>query len=208
MTNDRVGKILKDLRKQKGIALKQLSKTLGVDRAHLSRIETGKVMPSDTLLRRMSRRLGGDIEMLAIMSGRLPKDIQALFVERPKEVVSFLRRAGGFNGGHSMVREGEDAQFAGIQRKYRVADLFCGAGGFTAGLIRTGRFEPVFANDFNRWAVDTYNYNFGEHCVGGDINALLERKDHELPAADLVIGGPPCQGFSLLNKKLSGKNTS
>ena len=204
MTNDRVGKILKDLRKQKGIALKQLSKTLGVDRAHLSRIETGKVMPSDTLLRRMSRRLGGDIEMLAIMSGRLPKDIQALFVERPKEVVSFLRRAGGFNGGHSMVREGEDAQFAGIQRKYRVADLFCGAGGFTAGLIRTGRFEPVFANDFNRWAVDTYNYNFGEHCVGGDINALLERKDHELPAADLVIGGPPCQGFSLLNKKREG----
>ena len=90
------------------------------------------------------------------------------------------------------------------QSKYRVVDLFCGAGGFTQGLTKTGRFEPVFANDFNRFAVDTYNYNFGDHCIGGDINALLERSDFELPAADLVIGGPPCQGFSLLNKKREG----
>jgi DNA (cytosine-5)-methyltransferase 1 len=201
MMNDRLGKILKDLRRQKGIGLKQLSKTLGVDRAHLSRIETGKVLPADPLLRRLCRRLGGDIEVLTILSGRLPKDIQDLFAEKPKEVVSYLRRAASLNGNGFVHENGKAYQG---QRKYRVADLFCGAGGFTLGLTRTGRFEPVFANDFNRFAVDTYNYNFGDHCIDGDINALLERRDFKLPAADLVIGGPPCQGFSLLNKKREG----
>ena len=203
MMNDRLGKILKDLRNKKGIGLKQLSKTLGVDRAHLSRIETGKILPSDPLLRRLSKRLGGDLEVLTILSGRLPKDIQQLFSDKPKEVVSYLRQVAAL-GGAGFVRENDGKTQGGAQRKYRVVDLFCGAGGFTAGLVRTGRFESVFANDFNSWAVDTYNYNFGDHCVGGDINALLDRRDLDIPAADLVIGGPPCQGFSLLNKKREG----
>lgn len=201
--NDRLGKILKDLRKKKGIGLKQLSKALSVDRAHLSRIETGKILPADPLLRRLSKRLGGDLEVLTILAGRLPKDIQDLFADKPKEVVSYLRRAARLNGNSFVMENGATYQGNG-HRKYKVADLFCGAGGFTLGLSKTGRFEPVFANDFNRFAVDTYNYNFGDHCVGGDINALLERRDFELPAADLVIGGPPCQGFSLLNKKREG----
>lgn len=201
--NDKLGRILKDLRKQKGIGLKQLSKTLSVDRAHLSRIETGKIMPSAPLLRRLSKRLGGDIEVLTILAGRLPKDIQALFAEKPKEVVSYLRKTARISG-YGFMREERVPYQGDGQRRYRVADLFCGAGGFTLGLTRTGRFDPVFANDFNRFAVDTYNYNFGDHCVGGDINALLERRDFELPAVDLVIGGPPCQGFSLLNKKREG----
>ncbi|MDP3494529.1 MAG: helix-turn-helix transcriptional regulator, partial [Hyphomonadaceae bacterium] len=73
--NDRLGKCLKDLRKQKGIGLIQLSKAIGVDRAHISRIESGKTLPSDQLLRRLSKRLGGDIEVLTVLSGRLPPDI-------------------------------------------------------------------------------------------------------------------------------------
>lgn len=67
----------------------------------------------------------------------------------------------------------------------------------------TGRFRPVLANDFNQWAVCTYNANFGEHCVGGDIDELL-RSPGRFPKVDVVIGGPPCQGFSLLNKNREG----
>ncbi len=201
--SDRLGGILRNLRKQKGIGLKQLSKTLKVDRAHLSRIESGKVVPSDVLLRRIGRRLGGDMELLTILAGRLPKDIQNLFIEKPKEVVSYLRQVAAFNG-HSLFAENGNGFHPNGRRKYRVIDLFSGAGGFTLGLAKTERFEPVFANDFNRFAVDTYNHNFGDHCVGGDINALLEHRDLKLPAADLVVGGPPCQGFSLLNKKREG----
>ncbi len=86
--------------------------------------------------------------------------------------------------------------------KYRLIDLFAGAGGMTLGFTQAG-FAPVWANDFNRDAVRTYNANFadfGEHCIEGDISALLADNTTSIPAADVVIGGPPCQGFSLLNK--------
>jgi DNA (cytosine-5)-methyltransferase 1 len=88
------------------------------------------------------------------------------------------------------------------QAKVRLIDLFAGAGGFTLGFQHHfgERLEPVWANDFNADAVVTYNANFGEHCIYGDIVDLLEDPDTTIPNADVVIGGPPCQGFSLLNK--------
>jgi DNA (cytosine-5)-methyltransferase 1 len=66
--------------------------------------------------------------------------------------------------------------------------------------LSKGAFIPVWANDINRDAVSSYSANFGDHCVAGNINDLLNDPGFQLPAADLVIGGPPCQGFSLLNK--------
>lgn len=90
--------------------------------------------------------------------------------------------------------------------KYKLIDLFCGAGGLSLGFSqRSGRpFEFVWANDLDRYAAATYNENFGEHCVVGDIVELLNDPGLQLPSADVVIGGPPCQGFSLLNKKRAG----
>jgi DNA (cytosine-5)-methyltransferase 1 len=81
-------------------------------------------------------------------------------------------------------------------------DLFSGAGGLTLGFTkRFGHdFVPVWANDFNEYAVAAYNVNFGGHCTGGDIVDVLEDPATVIPHAEVVIGGPPCQGFSLLNK--------
>ncbi len=86
--------------------------------------------------------------------------------------------------------------------KYRLIDLFAGAGGLSLGFTPAfgHSFEPVWANDFNKYACDTYSANFGPHCVHGDILELLENPALVIPKADIVIGGPPCQGFSLLNK--------
>ncbi len=85
----------------------------------------------------------------------------------------------------------------------RLIDLFAGAGGFTLGLTQYfgDNIQTVWANDFNLNAAATYNANFGNHCVVGDIVDILEGGNCRIPQADIVIGGPPCQGFSLLNKK-------
>jgi len=102
---------------------------------------------------------------------------------------------------------GPHSQFVSARsRPLRIIDLFCGAGGLTLGFTRLAS-QPavsVWANDFNRFAAETYNANFGPHCVAGDIIDLLANPKMEIPQADIVIGGPPCQGFSLLNKNRDG----
>ncbi|MFH1112759.1 MAG: DNA cytosine methyltransferase [Pseudomonadota bacterium] len=84
----------------------------------------------------------------------------------------------------------------------RLIDAFAGCGGMTLGFVRLsrGKFKPVWANDVNLYAAETYNTNFGNHCTIGDIVDILADSGTKIPGADVVIGGPPCQGFSLLNK--------
>lgn len=94
-----------------------------------------------------------------------------------------------------------------MTKNYRMIDLFCGAGGMTLGFVDPrfgGGFESVFAIDNDRSAVDTYNANFGpkKKCIHESIEEW--QKTGTVPNADIVIGGPPCQGFSLLNKKRKG----
>jgi DNA (cytosine-5)-methyltransferase 1 len=92
------------------------------------------------------------------------------------------------------------------RKRFRLIDAFAGAGGMTLGFSkRFGHaFDSVWANDFNNYCIDTYNANFGEHCLSGDIVDILTDPSIEIPEADVVIGGPPCQGFSLLNKNREG----
>ncbi len=65
-------------------------------------------------------------------------------------------------------------------------------------------FQPVWANDYNAYCAETYNLRFGNHCVYGDIANVLRRTTVTIPETDVVIGGPPCQGFSLLNRNRAG----
>lgn len=85
----------------------------------------------------------------------------------------------------------------------KVIDLFSGAGGLTIGFewLSEYPFRTVWANDFNQYAVNTYNANFRGVCSHGDIVDIIDDSGFRVPQADVVIGGPPCQGFSLLNKK-------
>lgn len=72
----------------------------------------------------------------------------------------------------------------------------------TLGFTRSG-FESIWALDNAPAAVKTYKANFGNHADCADIEEWLIAK-RSIPQADVVIGGPPCQGFSLLNKRKEG----
>lgn len=85
----------------------------------------------------------------------------------------------------------------------RLIDLFSGAGGMTLGFCDErfcGKFESIWALDNDNAAIRTYRENFGSHADCYDIEGWLDEK-RQVPAADVVVGGPPCQGFSLLNKR-------
>lgn len=89
---------------------------------------------------------------------------------------------------------------------FKLIDLFAGAGGMTLGFTDErfgGGFESVRAVDNDAAAMRTYASNFGEHTYCGDIEAWASENTN-IPGADVVIGGPPCQGFSLLNKRRDG----
>jgi DNA (cytosine-5)-methyltransferase 1 len=75
-----------------------------------------------------------------------------------------------------------------------LVDLFAGCGGMTRGFEDSGAFRSVFAVEFDRDAAATYTANFGDHVACGRIEDVAA-----FPRADVVIGGPPCQGFSPLN---------
>lgn len=79
----------------------------------------------------------------------------------------------------------------------KVVSLFSGAGGLDLGFKMAGH-EIVWANDLYGDAVETYRANIGNHIVCEDI-ATIPSKD--IPPCDIVIGGFPCQGFSVANTK-------
>ena len=91
--------------------------------------------------------------------------------------------------------------------KYNVIDLFCGCGGFSKGFEEAG-FNVRFGVDVWNDATTTYKHNFPDAIVineditkisGDDILKIAKIKKQEV---DVIIGGPPCQGFSVSGKRL------
>lgn len=76
------------------------------------------------------------------------------------------------------------------------ASTYSGCGGLDYGIAAAG-FEPVWANDFDPIAVQTHNALLGETAVAGPIDEVPWPSSG---SADIVVGGPPCQGFSVAGK--------
>ncbi|WEV78614.1 DNA cytosine methyltransferase [Janibacter cremeus] len=88
------------------------------------------------------------------------------------------------------------------QPEITTIDLFAGAGGLTEGLKQAGRFRPVAAVEMDLAASATFAQNHGDVVHVGDITEWVD--SGEVPEADVVVGGPPCQGFSRLNRYREG----
>lgn len=94
-----------------------------------------------------------------------------------------------------------------IKMEFRILDLFCGAGGLSYGMEKNKHFTTEVALDFNPYAIKTFKYNMPQvDTVTGDItNDDVKRKVIEVSKnrnVNMIVGGPPCQGFSLKGKKL------
>lgn len=98
-----------------------------------------------------------------------------------------------------LVRDSSRTRAAGVGA-FTVVDLFCGAGGFAEGFRQSG-FRCLVANDVDKWAGQTFAANHpNTKFVLGDISDPRV-EEHVLGAVgsarvDVVVGGPPCQGFS------------
>jgi len=77
----------------------------------------------------------------------------------------------------------------------KIVSLFSGAGGLDLGLIQAGN-EVIWANDIDKDAVSTYSKNIRSHIVLADIKGV---QINDIPVADVIVGGFPCQGFSQAN---------
>ena len=97
--------------------------------------------------------------------------------------------------------------------KYIILDLFCGAGGFSYGMHQNQKFETAVAVDFNSAATNTFKKNMPQaHVITGDITdeAVKDEIIHTSIKAgvNMIIGGPPCQGFAMKGKKLMAQRSS
>lgn len=88
----------------------------------------------------------------------------------------------------------------------KLIDLFCGAGGLSLGFTQCG-FITSLANDIQECCIDTYSHNHPEtprkNIILGDINSIIPDLESHLrfKDVDVIIGGPPCQGFSMANRQ-------
>lgn len=86
------------------------------------------------------------------------------------------------------------------------ADFFCGAGGLSWGFHRAG-YRMSLANDIQECCIDTIALNHpevpGKHIISADINDVIDNIENisRYKNVDVVVGGPPCQGFSMANRQ-------
>ncbi|MCI6058636.1 MAG: DNA cytosine methyltransferase [Clostridiales bacterium] len=99
--------------------------------------------------------------------------------------------------------------------KYRIVDLFSGAGGLTFGFYynlvnnqfkKRDNVEFVFANEFAPQAVAAFKKNYGDNIpmIAGDICGITDKEIEERlngEEVDVIIGGPPCQSFSTVGQR-------
>lgn len=79
-------------------------------------------------------------------------------------------------------------------KKLKVASFFAGVGGIDKGFEKTGYFETIYANEFDRYPVETFELNFP---IKADCRDIHDVDVNEIPDFDVMLAGFPCQAFSI-----------
>lgn len=86
-------------------------------------------------------------------------------------------------------------------KEIKVVSLFSGCGGLDLGFEQVGNYKTVWANDFKSEACATFRRNFGDIIMEGDIEKVDPYTDKSIPNCDIILGGFPCQDFSIIWKQ-------
>lgn len=85
------GSLLRELRNKQDIGIKKLATAIDVDYAYISRIENGKIKPSERVIGRISSYFNYSKDELMILGDKIPEDIKEILKENPEEALSYLR---------------------------------------------------------------------------------------------------------------------
>jgi modification methylase ngoFVII len=83
----------------------------------------------------------------------------------------------------------------------KIISLFSGCGGLDLGFEQVGDYKTIWANDFKHEACETFRNHFGEVILEGDIEQVDPYTNTDIPDCDIILGGFPCQDFSIIWKR-------
>lgn len=84
--------------------------------------------------------------------------------------------------------------------QYKIGSLFAGVGGIELGFKQAGFANPVYANEYDKWAQKTYTVNWEDTHL--DTSDICDINPKDIPDIDILLGGFPCQSFSVAGKQL------
>lgn len=88
-----------------------------------------------------------------------------------------------------------------LKKEIGILSLFSGCGGLDLGFEQVGNYKTLWANDFKHEACVTFRNHFGDIIVEGDIEKINPYNNSSIPDCDLILGGFPCQDFSIIWKQ-------
>ena len=160
-------------RKRVGLTQTELSNKAGISRRALSSIEKSTSIPSVDIALKLATILNTTVEDLFRVSDTA--DTSDVVISTP--IIPIQPQNNKWN-------------------TFKFIDLFAGIGGIRLGFESVGG-QCVFSSEFDEDACKTYEANFGEH-PSGDITKI---NAEDMPDFDILLGGFPCQAFSIIGKK-------
>ena len=173
----------RSIRLRSGLAQKQLAAEAGVPSARLSRIERGFDIPTTDEAQAIANVLKVNAEKLVTAHSKLVGNAEV-------------------GEGYATVKDDGvqviDRQMPPPQNRFKVLDLFCGCGGLSYGFEQTGKFAVTAGLDLLSDRTETFSRNHPfATCIKADVRSFNRSELKRLSLSpDIIIGGPPCQGFS------------